>query len=189
MKIALFGGLMRYRTFHRHKDQCHEQYTFVSHSEGFTDPIFVKFLNETRGFLTDVFFEEEVDTNPNSRDKIPKLMTWQMQELCTDLYDEMRRRTLEVEGYLPHRDDFYPERNAARKKLSKLRLSRFEDLCFDVFREVEFRYPELKGTKEGLVPGLRLSAFVDPPPPYSPRVDRNKDKESFWARFFCGLVQ
>ncbi|CAG8639409.1 11165_t:CDS:2, partial [Ambispora leptoticha] len=81
-----------------------------------------------------------------AREKLTKLNKQQFQELSTDVYDELARRSSgsnEV-PYLPEREDFHPKRNQARQKLSTLQKNRFKDLASDVYYELDRRFPELK---------------------------------------------
>jgi len=80
----------------------------------------------------------------SARDKLMKLNKSQFQELSTDVYDEMMRRTDEhAFPFLPVRDDFHPKRNQARQKLATLSTNRFRDLATDIYYEIERRFPSI----------------------------------------------
>jgi len=80
----------------------------------------------------------------SARDKLMKLNKSQFQELSTDVYDEMLRRTDEnAFPFLPVRDDFHPKRNQARQKLATLSSNRFRDLATDIYYEIERRFPSV----------------------------------------------
>jgi len=80
----------------------------------------------------------------SARDKLMKLNKSQFQELSTDVYDEMMRRTDEhAFPFLPVRDDFHPKRNQARQKLATLSTNRFRDLATDIYYEIERRFPSV----------------------------------------------
>ncbi|KAJ7510796.1 hypothetical protein B0H11DRAFT_1956166 [Mycena galericulata] len=86
---------------------------------------------------------------PNSRStarqKLTRLTIKQVNELSTDVYDELVRRENEKEvPFLPVREEFHPKRNQARQKLATLPVKRWEDLCSDVHWELIRRYPEFK---------------------------------------------
>eukprot|EP00833_Pecoramyces_ruminatium_P009935 jgi/Orpsp1_1/1183967/evm.model.c7180000087424.1 len=106
----------------------------------------------------------------SARDKLMKLNKSQFQELSTDVYDEMMRRTDEhAYPFLPVRDDFHPKRNQARQKLATLSTNRFRDLATDIYYEIERRFPSVtKSIQERM-----------PIEPYSPKQyqysDRNMD--------------
>lgn len=98
------------------------------------------------------YLSQKGAARPNkARDKLLRLSAIQFQELSTDVYDELQRRS-EAEGpggappgHPPHllpREDFHPKRNHAREKLSTLPLPRFRDLATDVFYELERRFPQ-----------------------------------------------
>jgi len=107
----------------------------------------------------------------SARDKLMKLNKSQFQELSTDVYDEMKRRTDEhAFPFLPVRDDFHPKRNQARQKLATLSTNRFRDLATDIYYEIERRFPSVtKSIQERM-----------PLEPYSPKQyqypERNMDR-------------
>jgi hypothetical protein len=107
----------------------------------------------------------------SARDKLMKLNKSQFQELATDVYDEMKRRTDEhAFPFLPVRDDFHPKRNQARQKLATLSTNRFRDLATDIYYEIERRFPSVtKSIQERM-----------PLEPYSPKQyqypERNMDR-------------
>ncbi|KAJ8508102.1 hypothetical protein ONZ45_g9583 [Pleurotus djamor] len=74
--------------------------------------------------------------------RITRATAEQLYEISTDIYDELSRRQLNKESFLPFRCDYHPKRNDARQKLSIIPLSRFTHLLGDVFVEVARRYPE-----------------------------------------------
>ncbi|KAF9994871.1 component of the polarisome [Entomortierella chlamydospora] len=79
-----------------------------------------------------------------AREKLSRLLQNQLQDLSTDVYDELRRRTdgLQV-PFLAVRDDFHPKRNQARQKLATLPQNRFKDLASDVYVQLERQFPSL----------------------------------------------
>ncbi|GAA5925645.1 hypothetical protein JCM10213_008845 [Rhodosporidiobolus nylandii] len=87
-------------------------------------------------------------TRTNARDKLTRLTRQQFQELSTDVYDELMRRTENASGrpgeqpFLAVRPEFHPKRNQARQKLATLPILRFRDLASDVYYELDRRYPE-----------------------------------------------
>ncbi|SCV68762.1 BQ2448_883 [Microbotryum intermedium] len=82
-------------------------------------------------------------TRSNAREKLTRLTRQQFQELSTDVYDELVRRSDErADPFLAVRNDFHPKRNQARQKLATLPLQRFKDLASDVYYELDRRYPE-----------------------------------------------
>src|SRR5579863_2687833 len=108
-----------------------------------------------------------------------RLSSEQLQELSTDVYDEIIRRQANLNTtqgpsflsrqhcnsrsalvpFLPPHAEFHPKRNQARMKLSTLAISRFQDLCGDVRYELGRRYPECK---EGVTVLSFLSSLFNP---------------------------
>ncbi|KAF9912665.1 component of the polarisome [Lobosporangium transversale] len=79
-----------------------------------------------------------------AREKLSRLLQNQLQDLSTDVYDELKRRTDEVlVPFLAVRDDFHPKRNQARQKLATLPQNRFKDLASDVYVQLERQFPTL----------------------------------------------
>ena len=102
----------------------------------------------------------------SARQKIIRLTEPQLQELSTDMYDELIRRknntSQDEVPFLPARDDVHPKRNQARQKLATLPISRFEGLSSEVYHELVRRYPEFKED------GGPSSTSDSVPPAYSP---------------------
>lgn len=110
---------------------------------------------------------------PNkARDKLLRLSPVQFQELSTDVYDELQRRSAGERAsgpppdHPPHllpKEEFHPKRNQARQKLSTLPLVRFRDLATDVFYELERRFPKFNS---GLInsPTNSMDGRGMPPP-------------------------
>lgn len=116
-----------------------------------------------RLFLGDDVEQDHARQN-RARDKLTRLSRTQFQELSTDLYDEVQRRTRETaagQAALPPNPAFHPRRNQAREKLASLQTSRFKDLTSDVFCEIERRYPR--------IPAGRNDQTWAPPRSSSPR--------------------
>jgi hypothetical protein len=90
---------------------------------------------------------------PNrGQDKLSRLSSVQLQELSTDVFDELiRRGETNSPSYLEPKDYFHPKRNQARQKLSTLPRSRFQDLATDVFHELERRFPQFTAKDTSLV--------------------------------------
>lgn len=81
-----------------------------------------------------------------AREKLTRLSSVQFQELSTDVYDEVIRRTKPTSSgssSLPANPRFHPKRNQAREKLASLQIMRFKDLASDVFFEIERRFPSV----------------------------------------------
>lgn len=105
-------------------------------------------FDELYKYLASYLAREPANSRTSARQKLTRLTRQQFQELSTDVYDELLRRTnnsAENEvPFLPVREDFHPKRNQARQKLATLPASRFKDLSSDVFYELSRRYPEFK---------------------------------------------
>ncbi|KAL1917271.1 uncharacterized protein VTP21DRAFT_4927 [Calcarisporiella thermophila] len=98
-------------------------------------------------FLEDHLAKDQTLTQRSSaKDKLTRLTRQQFQELSTDVYDELMRRSNKPDEipFLPVRNDFHPKRNQARQKLATLPKVRFQDLASDVYFELQRRHPELK---------------------------------------------
>ncbi|KAG8956949.1 component of the polarisome [Tulasnella sp. 419] len=82
-------------------------------------------------------------------EKLGRLTVNHFQELTTDVFDEITRRstnTLENEvSSLSQNLTFHPKRNEARRKMAYFTLSLSRDMVNEVLREIEHRYPEFKG--------------------------------------------
>lgn len=81
-----------------------------------------------------------------AREKLTRLSGTQFQELSTDVYDEVQRRTRSSNSApmsLPPNPTFHPKRNQAREKLASLQTPRFKDLASDVYFEIERRFPNV----------------------------------------------
>jgi hypothetical protein len=88
--------------------------------------------------------DEKAQSRPNrGQDKLSQLSSVQLQDLSTDVFDELiRRRETDSPSYLDPRDHFHPKRNQARQKLSTLPSPQFRDLAADIFHELERRFPQ-----------------------------------------------
>ncbi|KAF9648389.1 hypothetical protein BDM02DRAFT_3082236, partial [Thelephora ganbajun] len=145
-------------------------------------------FDELYKYLASYLAKEPANSRTSARQKLTRLTRQQFQELSTDVYDELLRRTnnsAENEvPFLPVRDDFHPKRNQARQKLATLPASRFKDLSSDVFYELSRRYPEFKEQVCSLLSGPmvslshKLQAGIQdkpsdeyPPPEYSSTSD------------------
>jgi hypothetical protein len=87
------------------------------------------------------------------RSKLARLSEPQLDELVSDIYDELcRRQSPNQTEHLPEEPRFVPKRNAARKKLGKLgetgSETRFSDLVADVVAEMSRRFPALSTPDE-----------------------------------------
>ncbi|KAG0370049.1 hypothetical protein BC939DRAFT_439854 [Gamsiella multidivaricata] len=79
-----------------------------------------------------------------AREKLSRLLQNQLQDLSTDVYDELKRRTDGNQTpFLAVRDEFHPKRNQARQKLATLPQNRFKDLASDVYVQLERQFPSL----------------------------------------------
>ncbi|KAH8922703.1 hypothetical protein BT69DRAFT_1350702 [Atractiella rhizophila] len=102
---------------------------------------------ELRSFLIQQGDGKDLANRTNARDKLTRLTRQQFQELSTDVYDELVRRTTDpaiAEPFLPLKNEFHPKRNQARQKLATLPPGRFKDLGNDVYTELDRRYPEFE---------------------------------------------
>jgi len=80
-----------------------------------------------------------------AKEKLIKLTNQQFQELSTDVYDELIRRTYnsrETEC-LQSQSEFQPKRNEARAKLAALSPTRYRDLSQDIYNEIQRRFPNI----------------------------------------------
>ncbi|KAG0268939.1 component of the polarisome [Actinomortierella ambigua] len=106
-----------------------------------------------------------------AREKLSKLLQNQLQDLSTDVYDElMRRKDGNKIPFLPVRDDYHPKRNQARQKLATLPQNRFKDLASDVYVQLERQFPELliRFPLKNLEEKEFAQQHVPPPPPPPP---------------------
>ncbi|KAG0229351.1 component of the polarisome, partial [Actinomortierella wolfii] len=117
-----------------------------------------------------------------AREKLSKLLQNQLQDLSTDVYDElMRRKEGNKVPFLPVRDDYHPKRNQARQKLATLPQNRFKDLASDVYVQLERQFPELlvkyplKNLEEKEFPPQQH--VPPPPPPPEPSSPYQSDRE------------
>ncbi|OCF44059.1 hypothetical protein I317_02012 [Kwoniella heveanensis CBS 569] len=125
-------------------------------------------------FLASWLEKESPTSRASAREKLTRLTKLQFQELSTDVFDELMRRTAvdngEPEGnvpFLPVREDFHPKRNQARQKLATLPKNRFKDLASDVFYELRRRYPEFEQDETNTRAQQRQ--YDEPPPAPGPR--------------------
>jgi hypothetical protein len=88
--------------------------------------------------------DEKTQSRPNrGQDKLSRLSSVQLQNLSTDVFDELMRRNEPFSPfYLEPKDYFHPKRNQARLKLATLPFPQFRDLAADVFHELERRFPQ-----------------------------------------------
>ncbi|WVR03554.1 hypothetical protein IAU60_000546 [Kwoniella sp. DSM 27419] len=128
-------------------------------------------------FLASWLEKESPSSRASAREKLTRLTKLQFQELSTDVYDELMRRTAVDNGepngnvpFLPVRDDFHPKRNQARQKLATLPKNRFKDLASDVFHELRRRYPEFNEDD--------VSRYDHPPPAPGPRPNFSQQSSS-----------
>jgi hypothetical protein len=107
-------------------------------------------------------------------DKLLRLSSVQLEELSTDVFDELERRHVWSETSPPSnlqpKDYFHGKRNQARQELSTLPPPRFLDLAADVFCELESRFPQFaaKDTSQGdgrsaMQAPLTAPSLRDPP--------------------------
>ena len=103
-----------------------------------------------KGFLGD---KMNPSMKKNTIHKLTSLTENQYAELATDIYDEVKRRTMTLEEKIPFlhvRTEYHPKRNQARQKLATLQDARFKELVFDVIIELEHRFPKLTGQRDVL---------------------------------------
>lgn len=102
---------------------------------------------------------------------IQQLCLSKFNELCVDVFDEMRRRhalaillglgNFDQLNALQPSASMHPRRNSARQKLSTLHNHSFDDLCIDVLLDLERRFPSLVELP------LASPSDTDPPPRYT----------------------
>lgn len=122
------------------------------------------------------------DTRPwRATDKLQTLSNIQFQELRTDVYDEMVRRSSSASAEdpappsLPHIPEFHAKRNQARQKLCTLPLHRFQDLTRDVVSELERRFTSLQMQ---VIDEIER-AVLSPPPPRPPPLTRRDSVQRY----------
>ncbi|KAF9946125.1 component of the polarisome [Mortierella alpina] len=103
-----------------------------------------------------------------AREKLSRLLQNQLQDLSTDVYDELKRRTDGAKvPFLAVRDDYHPKRNQARQKLATLPQNRFKDLASDVYVQLERQFPDLLEIFP--LKALEEKEFLSQPPPPPPQ--------------------
>ncbi|PJF16982.1 hypothetical protein PSACC_03211 [Paramicrosporidium saccamoebae] len=87
-----------------------------------------------------------IPMNKSSSRKLERLTVGQLNELLTDVCDEIQRRNSHspAEPFLAIRLEYSPKRNQARQKLADLVSTRFVQLVANVHCELERRFPELQ---------------------------------------------
>ncbi|KAJ1569780.1 component of the polarisome [Nowakowskiella sp. JEL0078] len=129
----------------------------------------------------------------SAREKLTRLTRQQFEELCTNVFDEMRRRQYNSHDvpFLPVNNEYHPKRNQARQKLATLHMTRFKDLAVDVYLEIERRFPYVTALFQqrwGPEP-LRGTETMTSPPPMpmpslpqqtspTPRIDKDRSVAS-----------
>ncbi|KAG0358068.1 component of the polarisome [Podila minutissima] len=110
-----------------------------------------------------------------AREKLSRLLQNQLQDLSTDVYDELNRRTDGAQvPFLAVRDDYHPKRNQARQKLATLPQNRFKDLASDVYVQLERQFPTLMEMFP--LKALEEKQFSQPSS-YQQQQDRDSDRE------------
>ncbi|KAK3846769.1 MAG: hypothetical protein J3R72DRAFT_433535 [Linnemannia gamsii] len=103
-----------------------------------------------------------------AREKLSRLLQNQLQDLSTDVYDELKRRTDGAQvPFLAVRDDYHPKRNQARQKLATLPQNRFKDLASDVYVQLERQFPTL--LEMFPLKALEEKEFLSQPPAAAPQ--------------------
>ncbi|KAI0292527.1 hypothetical protein BC826DRAFT_1105422 [Russula brevipes] len=137
--------------------------------------------DELSKYLVSHLAKEQANSRSTARQKLTRLTRQQFQELSTDVYDELIRRTTNSDSnqvpFLPVRDEFHPKRNQARQKLATLPLNRFKDLSSDVYYELLRRYPEFKEEVPDLSMTSPGSTYDDVPSPDFFTAPRDRDRE------------
>ncbi|KAG0333843.1 component of the polarisome, partial [Podila horticola] len=111
-----------------------------------------------------------------AREKLSRLLQNQLQDLSTDVYDELNRRTDGAQvPFLAVRDDYHPKRNQARQKLATLPQNRFKDLASDVYVQLERQFPSLMEMFP--LKALEEKQFTQPSLSYQQQQDRDSDRE------------
>ncbi|ETN38458.1 uncharacterized protein HMPREF1541_06493 [Cyphellophora europaea CBS 101466] len=106
------------------------------------------------------------------RQRLQRVSLANFNDLCTDVFDELRRRQAQalMQGLIDSDQlkalqpfaTMHPKRNSARQRLSALPLHRFLDLCRDVLCELEDRFPRLLNGNSSPV-----ELPSEPPPKYT----------------------
>ena len=127
------------------------------------------FYSDLRGFIAST--GTHITRDEDAPESIKRLSLARFNELCTDVYDEVRRRhALEIlRGLgdfdqlmsLPPLPSMHPRRNSARQKLSTLLIDGLIGLCIDLLRDLERRFPSVIEQPPAPQPEL------DPPPRYT----------------------
>lgn len=111
-----------------------------------SDTVFLEQYNALKTYLTGT---PSYAPRP-SREKLFALSEMQLQELTTDIYDELLRRQQynESPDHLQENPSFRPRRNHARARLGTLRPLRFGHLVSDLVGEMERRLSNLPEPSE-----------------------------------------
>lgn len=119
--------------------------------------------------------EGHVSTNERLRVQMQRFSLVQFNELCVDVFDDLRRRhaLALLQGLgdfhqltaLPPLASMHPKRNTAREKVSTLETPKFVSLCADLVFELERRFPHLAEQSSA------LPLDAEPPPRYTPVAD------------------
>ncbi|KAF9921629.1 component of the polarisome [Linnemannia zychae] len=111
-----------------------------------------------------------------AREKLSRLLQNQLQDLSTDVYDELKRRTDGAQvPFLAVRDDYHPKRNQARQKLATLPQNRFKDLASDVYVQLERQFPTL--LEMFPLKALEEKEFLSQPPASIPQAAQQDRQE------------
>ncbi|KAF9148265.1 hypothetical protein BG015_010006 [Linnemannia schmuckeri] len=103
-----------------------------------------------------------------AREKLSRLLQNQLQDLSTDVYDELKRRTDGAQvPFLAVQNDYHPKRNQARQKLATLPQNRFKDLASDVYVQLERQFPTL--LEMFPLKALEEKEFLSQPPAPAPQ--------------------
>ncbi|KAF9913300.1 hypothetical protein EC991_000062 [Linnemannia zychae] len=103
-----------------------------------------------------------------AREKLSRLLQNQLQDLSTDVYDELKRRTDGAQvPFLAVQNDYHPKRNQARQKLATLPQNRFKDLASDVYVQLERQFPTL--LEMFPLKALEEKEFLSQPPAQAPQ--------------------
>ncbi|KAG0282423.1 component of the polarisome [Linnemannia gamsii] len=103
-----------------------------------------------------------------AREKLSRLLQNQLQDLSTDVYDELKRRTDGAQvPFLAVQNEYHPKRNQARQKLATLPQNRFKDLASDVYVQLERQFPTL--LEMFPLKALEEKEFLSQPPAPAPQ--------------------
>jgi hypothetical protein len=127
---------------------------------------------EIQGFIASNNGSSRARIGLENVQRIQLLCLAKFNELCVDVFDEVRRRHAlsilhglgnfdQLESLQPS-PSMHPQRNSARQKLSTLALADFVGLCEDIMAEIERRFPSLVEQP----PVLQFE--TEPPPRYTP---------------------